>query len=103
MPLDVRRNLQLIAIEAMYNAARHARASRVELGFERNGAEWRMWVHDDGCGLSESVDPTRGNGIRNLRLRAEAIGARLSIEAAPGEGTRIDVRFELRRHSRAAI
>jgi signal transduction histidine kinase len=103
LPLDVRRNLQLIAIEAMYNAARHARAKRVELGFEREGMGWRMWIHDDGCGLAENLDETRGNGIQNLRLRASAIGGRLSIESAPHKGTRVDVHFETRRTVRASI
>lgn len=102
LPLDVRRNLQLIAIEAMYNAARHAEARRVELGFEREGSLWRMWVHDDGCGLSDSADSSGGNGIPNLRLRAVAIGAKLSIDSAPEEGTRVDVNFEVRRVSRAS-
>lgn len=103
LPLDMRRNLQLIAIEAMYNAARHARAKRVELGFEREGAGWRMWIHDDGCGIGESLDETRGNGIQNLRLRASAIGGKLSIDSAPRKGTRVDVRFEIRRSVRAPI
>ena len=103
LPLDVRRNLQLIAIEAMYNAARHAHAKRVELGFEREAIGWRMWIQDDGCGLAENLDETRGNGIQNLRLRASAIGGRLSIQSEPQKGTRVDVRFELRRSVRTPI
>jgi signal transduction histidine kinase len=88
----VRRNLQLIASEALHNAARHARARRVELGFERNGGAWRMWVRDDGRGLPPSAaQDDRGNGLRNLRARAQSIGAAYSLDSAPGRGTTIEV------------
>jgi signal transduction histidine kinase len=37
----------------------------------------------------------RGMGLRNLRHRAEALGARLDITSRPGEGTTIGLEVPL--------
>lgn len=95
--LAVRRNLQLIALEALRNAARHAKARRVVLGFAREGRRWTMWVEDDGRGLAgPSAERSRGMGMSNMRARARDIGAELRAESAPQGGTRIEVRFRPR-------
>jgi signal transduction histidine kinase len=96
LTLEVRRNLQLMVLEALHNAARHARACRVELGFAKESDAWCLWVADDGCGLPAAAleGRTDGHGVRNLRQRAAAIGARLAITGAPGAGTRITVHFD---------
>jgi len=56
-------------------------------------------VRDDGVGF---IPPLHGNGngashcgLRNMRDRLEAVGGRLTIEAAPGHGTRISGRLPL--------
>jgi signal transduction histidine kinase len=93
---DVRRNLQLMALEALHNAARHACARHVELGFAKESDAWCLWVGDDGRGLPAAAldGRTDGHGVRNLRQRAATIGARLAITGAPGAGTRITVHFD---------
>uniref|UniRef100_UPI003392A139 hypothetical protein n=1 Tax=Acinetobacter baumannii TaxID=470 RepID=UPI003392A139 len=47
LSLVVRRNLHLVAYEALHNAARHSGASRVVLRLAREGAGWRLEVEDD--------------------------------------------------------
>jgi len=93
---EVRRNLQLMALEALHNAARHACACHVELGFEKEPGAWRLWVRDDGRGVPAAVLDGRagGHGVRNLRQRAAAIGARFAIATAPNGGTCITVHFD---------
>ncbi|HEV2104192.1 MAG TPA: ATP-binding protein, partial [Candidatus Eisenbacteria bacterium] len=105
LPLELRRNLQLIAAEALHNAARHAGARRVEIGFDPEpGGRWRLWVRDDGAGLPPGLVDERGlptgraagNGLRNLAARAAALGAGLCWRAAPGGGTVVEVSFDPR-------
>jgi two-component system NarL family sensor kinase len=80
--------------EALSNAARHAHAHRVDvvLGTGKTGS----WVEiaDDGVGFDAARDPGEAHqGLKNMRVRAEAIGAHLTISSEPGAGTRIRVDF----------
>ena len=81
LPAINRRRLFSIAHNAMTNAFRHSRASKVtiSLTFEDDGL--RMSVTDDGLGLPEGY-AGRGHGFRNMRSDAERMGGRL--EVAPG-------------------
>ncbi len=94
LSLPVRRNLLLIATEALANAARHADAERVRLGFARSGSAWRLFVEDDGRGVADGVAPGGGMGLDNMRRRAVEIGARLSVRSEPGAGTTVEVLFD---------
>ncbi|HEX6853608.1 MAG TPA: ATP-binding protein [Candidatus Polarisedimenticolaceae bacterium] len=95
LSLPLRRNLVLIALEAMHNAARHSGAGRVTLRLAREGHGWILEVVDDGRGLGGPTRPGGGMGLGNMRRRAEDIGARLEIASPPGGGTCVRVRFAL--------
>jgi two-component system, NarL family, sensor histidine kinase DevS len=75
--------------EALSNVGRHANAMtcRVTLRFDDGGA--LLEIDDDGSGFD--VEPARdqGQGLGNLRARAEALGGDLMIESAPGQGTAV--------------
>jgi signal transduction histidine kinase/ligand-binding sensor domain-containing protein len=98
LSLVVCRSLQLVCFEALYNAARHARAHHVTLGLARAGRRhWRFWIDDDGVGLPSDVDASRpggGLGLASMRSRADEIGAELRIGERPGGGTRVEVIFD---------
>ncbi len=95
--LAVRRNLQLIALEALRNAARHAKARRVEFGFAHEGRRWTMWISDDGRGLTRLPEERgRGVGLTSMHGRARDMAADLRIDSRPGGGTRVEVRFRPR-------
>ncbi len=75
--------------EALSNAARHARPTRVEVTVEVSDDTVRMVVADNGAGLPEEPDELRdggprgrGGGLRNIRRRAEELGG--SAELGPG-------------------
>jgi signal transduction histidine kinase len=80
-----------LAREALSNVSRHAEAAtcRVSLYLEGDGGV--LEVDDDGRGF----DPTRvtgaGQGLRNLRERAEGLGGRAEIHSNPGQGTRVKI------------
>jgi signal transduction histidine kinase len=93
--LPLRRNLVLIALEALHNAARHSGAGHVTLRLAGGGHRWILEVADDGRGLGGPTRPGGGMGLANMRRRAEDIGARLEVETAAGSGTTIRVRFDV--------
>ena len=92
LSLPVRRNLLLIASEALHNARRHAQAKQVILGIERSGSRWRLWIADDGRGV-DLATPNSGMGLANMRRRATDIEAKLTLETN-GKGTTVSVAFE---------
>jgi signal transduction histidine kinase/ligand-binding sensor domain-containing protein len=104
--LGVRRNVVLIAVEALHNASRHAGASAVTIGFARRGGRWTMTIEDDGCGFvpPPEAEASRGLGLSSMRKRAAEIGSHVAWEPRPGGGTRVvlefNPRFEGRRPGR---
>jgi len=96
LSLVVRRNLHLLALEALHNAARHAGASVVALRLAHDGALWRLEVEDDGRGIGPEAAPARtrrGLGLTAMRARAEDMGGTIAWESAEKGGTRVVVRF----------
>ncbi len=86
LPLAFRQDLFLVCKEALTNIARHAQAKNVELRLEERGPLWRLNVRDDGVGFDAGKQAT-GNGLGNLRARAEKMGGRIEIQSQPGKGT----------------
>jgi signal transduction histidine kinase len=82
---DIRPHLLAVLREALSNVGRHARAQAATITLEV-GQDVELIVVDDGRGIGP-VAP--GNGLRNLRTRAEELGG--SCEVGPdGEvGTRL--------------
>jgi PAS domain S-box-containing protein len=79
-----------IAQEAVANALRHGRPTRVRIELTARGGRVRLRVEDDGRGIPESVlsgnSPQHGLGMRILRHRASLIGAQLEIGNLPKGG-----------------
>jgi signal transduction histidine kinase len=73
-----------VVSEALTNAAKHARASRVKVDLETTSSFVRLAVRDDGIGGAES---RRGSGLLGLRDRVQALGGRITISSPAGEGT----------------
>lgn len=94
--LAVRRNLLLIAMESLHNAAKHAQAENVGLQFlPADGRRWRMLIEDDGCGVSDETNHNgSGLGMQSMRRRAEEIGAAISWGSKEGRGTIVSLTFD---------
>jgi signal transduction histidine kinase len=78
--------------EALSNVARHARARHAAVRLERDGAKAVLTVEDDGVGLEPGANPA-GNGMRNMRERAAALGGTLEVASAAGKGTTLRASF----------
>ncbi|MEU0602698.1 sensor histidine kinase [Streptomyces sp. NPDC006393] len=101
---EVAATLLRIAQEALSNAARHARASRVGVTLSFMGDEVSLDVRDDGRGFDPLTAPARtragGFGLDGMRARAERIAGSLTLESEPGHGTAVSARVPLVRDDR---
>jgi signal transduction histidine kinase len=75
--------------ELLINAAKHAQARRVRVLLEREGDLLNASVEDDGVGLEPDVVPAAGSGLFSIHERLSHVGGSMSIESAPGRGTKI--------------
>lgn len=88
LPLDYCRDVIGIAKEAISNSLRHAKARRRSVVFRRYRSKLRLEIVDNGSGFRPSR-LRKGLGLSNMRTRAKKLGARLTIDSAPGHGARI--------------
>jgi ligand-binding sensor domain-containing protein/signal transduction histidine kinase len=84
-----RRQLFLIAKEALHNVARHSGAASVAMHLAVTGRRITLEIRDDGRGFDPYSSGDGRHGLRSMMSRAEALGARLDLESAPGQGTRL--------------
>jgi PAS domain S-box-containing protein len=93
VPAEVKVAFYRVAQEALNNVAKHAQASRATIHLQRSPNLIALAIQDDGCGfVFESIAPEHlGLGI--MRERAEAIGASLSVQSEPDQGTFVEVRW----------
>jgi two-component system sensor histidine kinase UhpB len=85
---DVQLVVYRVAQESLTNAARHSEAQRIAVTLRRSGEAVELEVADDGRGFAFEQSE-RGLGIGGMRERALLIGAELTIESRPGEGTTV--------------
>jgi signal transduction histidine kinase len=91
---EVRAILYRVALEALTNVRRHARATVVQVVLERRGVGVAVRVHDNGRGFdlpAPDAAAEQGHiGIVTMRERAEAAGGRFALASEPGKGTTVD-------------
>ena len=80
--------------EALSNVARHAQAGHSVVRLARKGATAVLTIEDDGVGFDVRSDPD-GNGLRNMRERAEAMGGTLRVSSKAGKGTKLRLTFPI--------
>ena len=79
-----------IVQEGLANVRKHAGARRAEVRVGERLGRRVVTVHDDGVGFDGVPDPA-GQGIRNMRLRAETIEGGFALRSHPGRGTALEV------------
>jgi signal transduction histidine kinase len=85
-----------IVQEALTNAARHARASQVEVAIDADAEAITVTVSDDGAGFdASSPSKPHSYGLLGLRERAYLLGGEAQVNSQPGRGTEIEVRLPL--------
>jgi signal transduction histidine kinase len=95
LPSAVETALYRVVQEALTNATKHANASRVSIQVRRAGRALFCSIRDDGRGFDFGIvrsDRKRGLGLVAMQERLNAIGGTLSIQTAPGHGTKLSIR-----------
>jgi two-component system sensor kinase FixL len=80
--------IYLIAQEAIRNALRHGKATRIEIGLELLGAQSTLTIHDNGSGV-HALANAHGFGLESMLYRARALGGTLTVTRLEPHGTAV--------------
>jgi len=98
LPNEIETQLYFVCREALQNAIKHAGpGAKVTVELTADDAAARLEVHDNGAGF-ESVAPTSGAGLANMRDRIERLGGSLTVISQPGAGTGVQAVVPLPNH-----
>ena len=83
------------ATAAVLNAVKHSGARSLLVALDRTANRVRLIIKDDGSGFDERTTTHAGHfGVLGMRERAAHIGAELSFESTPGDGTAVSVTMD---------
>jgi signal transduction histidine kinase len=79
-----------ICQESLANAAKHAKAKKVQIAVWVTDERVLMEITDDGTGFDmTSMNTNIGHGLANMQTRARTVGGEVDISSAPNDGTTI--------------
>jgi signal transduction histidine kinase len=90
----IQEQLFLIGREAVVNALRHSKATKIEVEVQYSRCSVRMFVRDNGCGINPDMVQKKSDsygGLREMRDRAETIDAQFGIWSRRGAGTEVRI------------
>lgn len=100
-----RRHIFLAAQEALNNAVKHSRATRIVLRLRCEPTSFVLEIDDDGCGMDHEAmrranaegefrrGKVSGNGLPNIRHRLREAGGTAEFVARPEGGLRVRLRI----------
>jgi signal transduction histidine kinase len=92
LPEPIEVAVYFVASEALANAAKHSRASSIEVSLSLRNGGLLLSIRDDGVG---GADSGRGSGLVGLQDRVEALGGTIKIDSPPAGGTSLVVTLPL--------
>jgi PAS domain S-box-containing protein len=82
--------LYWIAIEALNNITRHAKAAEIGLELKVDAGSTTLSIKDNGIGFDDPMQLHHGGqGLQNMRERVQKINGNLEIKSRSGDGTLI--------------
>lgn len=94
LPIETEAAVYFVCLEAMQNAAKHARASRVNVRLAMDDGLLTFAVADDGVGFDAETART-GSGLQNMRDRLASFGGEVRVDSTPGRGTTVSGRVPI--------
>ena len=93
-----RRNTYLIFKEAVNNAIKYSNGNTIEIELNAGKDSIEMEIRDNGQGFELQKTLIKdnsfgGNGLKNMKIRAEELGGKMKIISSPGKGTKINTVF----------
>ncbi len=100
LPLNMlaRKNVYLIYKEAVNNAVKYSGCSQLKVSLQLNAECLVMRIVDNGKGFDANI-ASQGNGLRNMRRRAEEINGELLMNSTKDVGTNIFLKIDTTPHS----
>jgi signal transduction histidine kinase len=92
LPAPIEVAAYYVVSEALANAAKHARASVVNVDGRVGGGRLHLRVRDDGGG---GATVAHGSGLIGLSDRVQALGGTIGIRSPAGEGTTLEIDLPL--------
>ena len=95
LPADLQRAVIRIVGEALRNVAQHASARNATVTLDYRDTDVVLTITDDGAGFDLPATAAGAEahghfGLVGMRERAEAVGGRILVTSAPGQGTTIE-------------
>jgi len=81
--IKARRNILLITKEILNNAAKHSKATEVNVQIYVYEKSWILEIFDNGVGIEPS-NAVRGNGLKNIEIRTEELKGKLNVNSVNG-------------------
>lgn len=95
LPPEVELCFYRVTQEALENIARHADAKTLRVSVDQHNNSLCLEIADDGKGFYPQQDfDDQQLGIKGMRERADMIGAVITIQSRPGEGTAVQLKWE---------
>jgi len=91
---ELRRNIYLIYKESLNNIIKHSEADKVNIVIKKEDHLFNLTVEDNGIGFEETK-VKHGNGLRNLKSRAEKIQGELILKSHKGKGTTVILKVNM--------
>ncbi len=88
--MEARRDFFLVFKEAVNNAAKYSRAEKVWIRITVENRKLNMLIKDNGVGF-DVANADNGNGLGNMRKRADGLNGTINLRSKQGEGTEVNV------------
>ncbi len=93
---EYHRELFMIVKESLNNISKHSKATKVLFGISITNSHFSYTIRDNGIGFSEKT-VKKGNGLRNMNSRINALGGEFEVSSQPNEFTVINVTVPLQK------
>lgn len=93
---QIKRNLQLIAKEALNNAVKYSGCTKIFFHLEVKNKNIILSIEDNGGGFNRN-EITPGKGLLNIEKNTSEMSGECSIDSSPGTGTKIKITFPLQK------
>lgn len=101
LEMAARKNFFLILKESLNNAIKHSGCKNLTVNISLSNYYLELHIQDDGIGFDPSLKyaevPTSrgGNGLVNIKSRADDLNAKLKIESGINKGTQVALAFSI--------
>jgi signal transduction histidine kinase len=101
LEMEKRKNFYLVFKEAVNNAFKYSGCSEIITHIYQSKGRMEMHVDDNGTGfdvrkeMADNKMTLSGNGLRNMKMRAEEMKGDLQVTSIAGSGTLVKLRFPI--------